>query len=807
MTAFLQDVRYALRSLRRSPGFTAAAALTLALGIGANAAIFSVVRGVLLRPLPFGDPEGLVVVQERDQDGLASNTGYLTFLDWRARARSFSEIAVASDWMPKLAAGPGVAAERIEGLRVSADFFRMLRVRPALGRDFLPSEDAAGENHVVLLADGLWRRRFGSDPAIAGKTIRLGDTPYTVAGVLPRDFESVFATDPSKPTEIWSPLGYNAALPQACRTCRHLRALARLKPPASLPQALAEMNALSASLVREHPTEYAAAGAFVSPLSEAVTGRARPALWTVFAAVGLVLLIGCANVATLTLARSGRRRKEIAVRMALGATRSRIVQMFLAESLLLALLGGGAGVLTAAWTLQTLVGLAPASLPRISEVRLEGVVLLYALGVSVATGLLFGIGPALRMSRVHAEPALREATAAGSRRSRRFGGALVVFDVALALVLLSAALLLTRSASRLLAVQPGFRTEGLLTMEVDVSGARYKEDADLTAFWDRVLERVGGLPGVLGAGVVSQLPLGGILDGYGVHARDKPSVNPETDPSADRYSVSDDYLRTMGIPVLRGRGFLPSDRADSVPVAAVNRPLARQIWGDEDPIGKQVAIGGTDGPWRTVVGVVGSVRHAGLDAPETPQIYLPRAQFVDGAMVLVVRAADPASLASAIRAAIAGIDPDQPIARVATMRQILSASAAPRRFSAGLLTAFAALASLLAAVGIFGVVSGSVGQRTREIGIRVALGASRRRIARLVSARTLRLTLAGVGIGLAGSLVSSRWIAGQLFEVAPRDPVVLGGASVLIVAVALVSSLVPTRRATRVDPIVALKNE
>ncbi len=808
MSSILQDIRHALRSLRQSPGFTGVAVLTLALGIGANTAIYSVVHGVLLRPLSFSHPENLVVLQERDQEGLATNTGYLTYLDWRARTRSFSELAVAASWMPKLSSAPGMPAERIEGLRVSGDFFRMLGVRPALGRDFLPSEDVTGANRVVLLADGLWRRRFGADPAIVGKTIHLGETPYTVAGVLPRDFESVFSPDPSKPTEIWGPLGYNAALPQACRTCRHLRAMGRLKPSVSPSQALAELETLSASLLREHPTEYSAAGAFVKPFPETLTARTRPALWTLFAAVGLVLLIGCANVATLTLSRAGRRRKEVAVRVALGASRSRIVALFLVEALVLALVGGGIGILTAAWTLQTLVGLAPASLPRIAEVRLEGGVLLYALGVSIATGLLFGLGPALRMSRVHAEPALRETTSgAGSRRARRFAGALVVFDVALALVLLSGALLLTKSASRLLRVQPGFRTEGLLTMEVDVSGARYAENADVNAFWDRVLERVEALPGVTGAGLVSQLPLGGDFDGYGVHAQDKPSLNPDADPGADRYSASDGYLRAMGIPVLRGRGFLPGDRAGAAPVVAVNRALARRIWPDEDPIGKRVQIGGTDGPWRTVVGVVGSVRHTGLDAPETMQIYLPRAQFTDNSMVLVVRAAHPAALAGAVRAAIAGIDPDQPIARVATMRQLVAASAAPRRFSAGMLTAFAGLASLLASVGIFGVISGLVGQRTREIGIRIALGANRRRIARLVSARTLRLTLAGVGLGLGASLVSSRLIASQLFEVGPRDPVVLGAASALIVAVALISSFVPTRRATRVDPMTALRSE
>jgi len=680
-------------------------------------------------------------------------------------------------------------------------------VRPALGRDFLPSEDVPEANRVVLLSDGLWRRRFGADPAIAGKTIRLSERPYVVAGVLPRGFESVFSPDPTKPAQVFGPLGYDEAAPQACRTCRHLRAYARLKTGVTQAQAASEMNAISAALFREHPTEYPGPGVRVERFEDLLTLRARPLLWTLLAAVGLVLLIGCANVASLLLSRAGRRHKEIALRSALGASRVRLASLFLVEALVLAVLGGALGLLIAAWGLQTLIGLAPASLPRVGEVRLDRTVLLFTLGVSVATGFLFGVVPALRLSRGPAEPVLREAAAGGSRRSRRSGGLLVVFDVAIALILLSGALLLAKSTSRLLGVDPGFRSEGVLTMEVDVSGARYAEDPAVTAFWDRVLERVAALPGVRQAGLASMLPLGGNFDGFGIHAQDKPSANPDADPSADRYSVSADYLRAMGIPVLRGRGIEESDRADAPLVVLVNGALARRVWPGEDPLGKRVQIGGTDGPWRTVVGVVGSVRHTALDAPETPQIYLPRAQFVDNAMVLVVRAANPERLADPIRAAIAAIDADQPVTHMATMRRVLAASAAPRRFSAGLLGAFAALALLLASVGIFGVLTGFVGARTREIGVRVALGASRRSIMGLISARTLRLTLTGVAAGLLGSLLLSRAIASQLYLVSPWDPVILAAAATLIVAVALASSLAPVRRALRIDPITALRTE
>ena len=808
MTTLLQDLRYALRGLRKSPGFTATAVATLALAIGANSAIFSVVRGVLLRPLPFVHPERLVTLQERDEDGRGSNTGYPTFLDWRQRSRSLDDAAVVGDWMPKLSASRGVAAERLQGARVSQSFFRLLGVRPRLGRDFLPSEDAKGANRVVILSDGLWRRRFGADPAIAGKTVRLGDNAYLVAGVLSRDFEADFYSDPTKPAEIFSPLGYDTSLSQACRTCRHLRTIARLKVGVTREQAQSELTAISAALLREYPTEYATVGVLVTPFADQLTARSRPLLWTLFAAVGLVLLIGCANVASLLLSRAGRRRQEIAVRTALGASRGRIAALFLTEAMVLALIGGALGFLAATWTLQGLLGLAPAGLPRLGGIRLEGTVLLFTLGVSVLTGLLFGLLPALRMSRAAVEPALRESarTTAGPG-SRRFGGSLVVFDVAIALVLLTGALLLVKSTARLLHVDPGFRSAGVLTMEVDVTGARYGDDPAVTRYWDEVLRRVEAIPGVRSAGLVSQLPLGGNFDGFGIHAQDKPSANPDSDPSADRYSVSADYLKTMGIPVLRGRGFDRTDREGSAPAVLVNGALARRVWPGEDPLGKRIQVGGNDGPWREVVGVVGSVRHTALDAPESLQVYLPRAQMVDNFMVLVVRASDPAALAGPVRAAVVSVDPDQPVTRVATMERVLVGSASARRFSAGLLAAFAALASLLASVGIFGVISGFVGARTREIGIRLALGAGRGRIVGLISSRTLRLTLAGVAAGLVSSLLLSRPLASQLYGVAPHDPWVLAAASGLILAVALAASLAPLRRALRIDPMTTLRSE
>jgi putative ABC transport system permease protein len=808
MTDLARDVRYAVRSLRRSPGFAAVAIVTLALGIGANTAIFSVVHGVLLRPLAFRQPQDLVRLEERDKEGRPNNTGYATYLDWRSRNRSFEDVVVVADWKPRLAGAAGVAPEKLEGVRVSDGFLRLLGVRPALGRDFLPSEAVRENRFVVLLSDGLWRRRFGADPAIPGKSIRLGDTPYLVAGVLPPGFESIFQSDTSRPAEILAPLGYNTTLPWACRTCRHLRALARLRAGVPLAHARAEINALSESLFREYPGDYSASGVFVTPLAKALTARTRPALLTLLGAVSLVLLIGCANVASLLMSRASRRRKEIAVRTALGASSGRIARLCLVEALVIALAGGALGWFAAGLTLRTLVGLAPGNLPRLASIQLDGGVLLFTLGVSLLTGLLFGIVPAARLARLEPEAVLRGAPGGSrGRESRRVSGMLVVFDVALAFVLLCGALLLVRSASRLLNVDPGFRAEGLLTMEVDVSGDRYEKDEAVRGFYDRVLERVTALPGVTNAGVVSQLPLGGNYDGYGVHAEDRNNANPELDPSAERYSVSDGYLSTMGIPVLRGRGISATDGSDAAPVVLVNETLARQLWGDEDPLGKRVRVGGTDGPLRTVVGVVGTVRHQALEEPATPQIYLPRAQRVDGAMVLVIRASNPASLSSAARAAIASVDPDQPVTKIATMPRVVAASTSGRRFSAGLLALFAALATLLTSVGIFGVVSASVSERTREIGIRIALGADRGAIARLISSRTLSLTALGIGLGLLGSLATGRLVESQLYQVRAHDPSALMAGAAFLVAVALAAGYGPVRRAVRTDPIDALRSE
>ncbi len=812
MNSIEQDFRIAVRALAKSPGFTAVALATLALGIGVNTAIFSVVRAVLLAPLNFPHPEGLVKLEERGSDGLASNVGYPTYQDWRAGAKSFEEIAVASYWDPTLAPAKTHESEKLEGLRVSDGFFRMLGVRPMLGRDFTASEDRPKANRTVLLGYGLWKRRFGGDRDLPGRTIRMGDADYLVAGVLPPDFESAFSPFPSRPTQIWSPLGYDLSLPYACRDCRHLRAFGRLRDGVSLGAAQAELGALQAHIARAHPADYPSGGVFVRSFARQLTEKVRPALLTLLAAVGLVLLIGCANVASLLLARASMRQRETAIRCALGASPWRVARLFLAEALLLALAGGALGVAAASATLRALISFAPAELPRLEGTRLDPEVLAFAAAVSVLCGLLFGLAPALRAARLAPEPRLREGSR-GSQgpRSQATLGTLVAFDAALAFVLLFGAGLLVQSAQRLLAVDPGFVSSGVLHLEVTISGpvrGRRYSPAGATAFYEDVLARLRSLPGVIAAGATSQLPLGGNGDGFGITIEGRAAPPPSEAPSADRYSVTPEYLAAMRIPIWKGRGIEPSDRRDSPPVVLINQTLARNEFPRGDALGHRVRLGDPTGPWRTIVGIVGDVRHAALDAPRTNQIYLPHAQFTDSDMVLVIRATgDPAALAPAARAVIRGVDPAQAVAHVTTMDRVVATSAAPRIFAAALSTAFALLAVLLSAVGVFGVVSGFVARRRREIGIRVALGAGKARVLRQVTGRTTALAGAGIAAAVPIALVLGRAMKSQLYDVSPSNGILLAAGALLALGVALAATLGPALRAARIDPMTALRSE
>jgi putative ABC transport system permease protein len=802
----LQDVRYGLRMLRKNPGFTAVAVLTLALGIGANTAIFSVVNGVLLRPLPFPRQDRLLMVWERDAAGRKSHVGWATITDWNELNHSFTGIAAISQWLPTLVGASD--AQNLIGFRVSADFFDVMGVQPQHGRGFLPAEDVRGNQFVVVLSHGLWQRRFGSDPAIVGKSIRLGSFSYTVVGVLPADFPSVFSFDPSKPADIYTPLAYDATLPYACRDCRHLRAVARLMDGVSMAHANAEMDQISESLFRLYPTEYETSGTLLTPLKDFLVGDVRPVLWALLGSVSFVLLIACVNVANLLVGWAARRHREVAVRAALGAGRTRLIRQFLTESILISFFGGALGLFLAFGGVSLLQRLKLGNLPRIQNVHVDGPVFAFTLGISLLAGIAFGLAPAFRASRLDLNRALNETgkSTAGVERNR-LRNLLVLSDVALALVLLTGAGLMMKSFVHLLDVNPGFDPSHTLTLGISLWGPK-ADDAPAAAFYQQVVERVRALPGVESAGAVSQLPLGGNLDMYGLHVEGKMNPNPEKDPSGDRYSISPGYLRAMRIPLISGREIEEQDRAGAPLVALVNESAARQFWPGEDPIGRRLKMGDTKGPWRTVVGVVGDVLHKSLDAPHTLQIYLPHAQFTDSDMLLVVRTSlEPSSLAATVRGAIAGIDPQAPITNLATMEEVVSASVAQQRFGVLLFGLFAAIALLLAAVGMYGVISYGVAQRTHEIGIRMALGARRSDVMRLIVEEGMKPALVGAVVGLAAAIGLTRLLASLLYGVTPTDPVVFASVSALLVGVALLACYIPARRAVRVHPMIALRYE
>jgi len=802
----LQDLGFGLRMLRSNPAFALVAVLTLALGIGANTAIFSVVHGVLLEPLPFPKQDQLMSVWEKDDQGRPSNTSWANFTDWNRLNHSFDGIAAVSLWSPTVV-GPH-DAETLVGFRVSSTFFDLMGVKFERGRNFLRSEDVRGNNFVVILSYGFWQRTFGGDPGMLGKSVQLGTRAYTVVGVLPAEFPSVLSFDPRKPADIYTPLAYDETLPYACRDCRHLRAFGRLRNGVSSTQAEAEMNQISANLVREYPTSYSASGVTLTPLKDYLVGDVKTALWALLGSVGFVLLIACVNVANLLLAWGARRQREVALRAALGARRTRMVRQFLTESLLLALLGGGFGLFLAWGGIALLQRIHLANLPRLQDVQIEAWTFAFSFGISLLTGLAFGLLPAFRASKLDLNETLKESGKSSAGKERhRLRGALVFADVALALLLLTGAGLMMKSFVRLLEVNPGFDPSHTLTLTLSLWGPK-SADAPAVAFFEQVLERVRALPGVESAGVVSQLPLGGNLDRYGVHVEGKSLPNPEEDPSADRYSITPGYLRAMRIPLLRGREFDARDVVSSPPVAVVNESMAREFWPGEDPVGKRFRMGDTKGPWKTVVGVVGDVLHKGLDAPHTIQVYLPNTQFTDSLVILAVRTSnDPVSLAAAVRSEISSLDPQVPVSEVATMEEVVSLSVANQRFGTLLSLLFGAIALVLTAVGIYGVISYGVAQRTHEIGIRLALGATRGEVLSLLVGEAMKPALLGAALGLSAAIGLTRLLSRLLYDVKPTDPLVFSAVLLLLIAVALLASYIPARRATRVDPMVALRYE
>jgi putative ABC transport system permease protein len=810
VTTLLQDLRQAARSLRGTPGASLAALAALAIGIGANTAIFSVVDAVLLRPLPFVEPDRIMTVWQNDTNHHVERewVSPANFLDWCRDSRTFSRLAAFSE-RPFNLSGTG-EPERLDGQRVSAALFPLLGVDAAIGRTFTPEDDRAGAARVVLLSHGLWERRFSSDPAIVGRPITLDDESVTVVGVMPRSFRFPGANE-----ALWVPLAFDEK-EAARRRSLILRVVGRLAPGSTAGEARAEMETIASTLAREYPEHDSGMGATIVPLRDYLAGDVRPALLILLGAVGFVLLIACANIANIQMTRAAARRREMAIRSALGATRRRLVRQLLTESLLLSSCGGVLGAFLALWGVDVLRAGMPAEVPRLEPVGIDGRVLLFTLGLSVLSGILSGVLPALTAARAGLNEFLRDgAHGTAGRASGRTRALLVVGEVAAALVLLAGAGLLVRSFANVMALDPGFRSEHVLTLRMNLSPKRYEEPARRLVFYRRLLERLDGVPGVRAAGLVSFLPMTLKGGSFAYRAEGRPAPASNQEPFAVYRSVTPGFFQAMEIPIERGRALTARDDERAPLVAVISRSMARVAFPGQDPIGRRFAFGvgpvGKDTAWVTVVGTVADVRQFDLDDEPRPAVFAPYAQetlFWYAPRDIVVRAdGEPLALAAAVREAVRAVDPDLPVADVRTMEQIVSESVARRRFSMLLLGALAAVAFLLAALGVYGVVACSVAQRTQEIGLRMALGARRLQVYRLVIAQGARLAACGVLLGLGGALVLTRLMTTLLFGVSPADPTTFLFAALALPAAAVLASFVPARRATRVDPMVALRCE
>lgn len=820
MDALVRDVRYVLRGLRRRPGFAALAVATLALGIGATSTIFSVVNGVLLRPLPYTRADRLATIYGHWALKSRAELSESEFWDLRDQARSFERIAAYTDGTANLT-GAG-SPERLLVGYMTADALPVLGTLPALGRGFSAAEDRPGQPAVVVLGDGLWRRRFGADRGIIGHRIQLDDAPATVIGVMPAGFQ-LPAHYAGRPMEAWVPLGLDPGADRGERGFHYLTTIARLRDGVPLAAGSREVSALMTRMKVTWEGKYApefdggAAG-----IPDQVMGAVRPAMLVLLGAVALLLLIACANVAALLLVRSEARSREIAVRTALGAAPGRLVRQLLTESAVLALLGGGVGVLLASWGVRVLVLTAPPSIPRLEAVALDGRVLAFTALVSLMTAVLFGLAPALHAIGSDVSRGLSDGGRGGTEgRSRhQVRRALVVGQIALALVLVTGSGLLIQSFIRLTGVDPGFDPEHLLTARVDLSAVRYHDNRQIWAFYRDFVDRLSALPGVRSAAAARALPMTGDLDigdwSFVMEGRYSLPIMPADRRHADWEIVTPQYFRTMRIPVRQGRVFEPSDHVSAPGVMIVNETLARQVWPGGNALGQRVLLGGgsIDSVWRTVVGIVGDVRHQGLDAEARPQMFMPEAQWPGGtgtanrSLYLAVRTAgDPAMLANSLRTTLASIDPDVPLAEVQTMADALGTWAAERRLTMLVISLIAFLALTLGAVGIYGVMAHMVAQRTREIGIRMALGALPAEILRLIARQGTVMVGAGIALGTLGSLAATRLLGGMLYHTPPADPLTLAGTTIVLALVAGTAALVPALRAIRVDPTEALRNE
>jgi putative ABC transport system permease protein len=804
MSATLQDLKFAVRMLAKSPGFTFVAVLTLALGIGANTAIFSVVNAVLLRPLPFKDASQLVLLRETYKSVGNVSVSYPDFLDWRQQTHAFAAISVIHNVNFNLS---GVAQpESIDGYAVSPNFLTLLGVRPILGRDLLPSEEKLGTAPIVLLSYQLWQSHLGGDPAVIGRAITLDGRNFSIVGILPPTFRFLDTTD------VIVPIGVFAAEFTDRAQRGDMDVVGRLSPGVALSQAAVEMETITARLAAECPQSNHGFGAHLESLRKAFTGDTRLAVLVLFGAVVFVLLIACVNVANLFLVRGAARAREIALRQAFGASRGRLIRQMLTESLVLAFCGGVLGIILGAWGISGLGYLLHANSLQTMGVRMDLSVFLSAAAMIVLVTFAFGLIPALQATRPDVHETLKEGgrSATSTRGQHRLRGALAIAETALALVLLVGAGLMLKSLYHLIQVSPGFQPARVLSMEMDLRTDQYSKDPAILNFWQQVLDRVRVIPGVESAALGTDVPLTGNHRRSDITVEGLPIPGPGEFPHPDRHTVSAGYITAMGIPLLRGRNFSDADNETAPDVALINSTMARRFFTDGDPIGKRFLWGhpGEDEKWITIVGVVADTKLYGLDNPARLEVYSPYRQRPSADMNLVVRSAvDPASLTSSIRSAVAAIDKDQPIFDVHTMQQLVDGSISTRRLTLVLLGIFSALALILAAVGIYGVMAYSVVLRTQEIGIRMALGAQQKDVLRLILGQGAQIAFFGVTIGLAAAAALARLLSSLLFSVSASDPLTFAAVAVLLIAVALVACYIPARRALRVDPIIALRYE
>ncbi|MGA2581065.1 MAG: ABC transporter permease [Bryobacteraceae bacterium] len=800
MTGLWQDLRYGWRALAKNPGFTAVAVGALALGIGANTAVFSVFNGVLLNPLPYPEPARLVWLWPADARSTQAFGGAISppdFVDYRKQITVFAHLSAFAQ-IDLTLTGSG-EAERVPAAGVSAGFFETLGVKPAVGRAFLSADEQTGWPQVAILSDGLWRRRFGGDPRVLGKTINLDGTGRTIAGVMPPGF------DFPKGAQIWEPLPLGYA-EMRVRRFHFLRVIGRLKPGVTIDRAEAQMKSICANLARLYPDSNALYSAHLVGLLDRLVGDLRPTLRVLLIAVGFVLLIACANVAHLLLARAAARQKEIAIRSSLGASAGRVLRQLVTESVLLSVLGGALGILLAWWGLRALAALHPVNVPRLDEVRLDGRVLAFTAALSIATGVLFGLLPALRASRPRLAEVLNEGRRGGSavRAHRLFHNVLVVAEVAIAVVLLSGGGLMIRSFQKLTNVDPGFNPAALWTARIQLPRSETRagdyDASRVTAFYGALLDGLKTLPGVESAGLVSELPLSGQNNDTWFTIEGRPPLAPSERPDADQRTVSADYFLTMDIPLIKGRYFTENDNMRSAKVAIISRSLAEKFFPNQDPLGQHLNID-LGLPFQCeIVGVVGDVLHRSLDGSSQPTNYVPYLQRPPGRMNIVVRGrTDALALAKAVKQQVQALNRDAPVFEIQTLGDLISGSVGQRRFRTLLLAVFAAVALILAAAGIYGVMSYSVTLRTHELGIRVALGAGRKELTRLVVGHGMWLALAGVAIGLAAAAGLARLVANMLFEVRPTDPVSFTAVPLILGAVAFLANYIPARRAARVD--------